>query len=60
MRIECNAMKLELKVRGSPKVKGELITFVRSLGKRHVRQRKLRQIECFGNSYYSSHYRSVS
>jgi hypothetical protein len=51
MRIEATALRLEIKIRGEPQVKGELLEFVRSRGKKHVKQPKLKQIECYGDSY---------
>jgi hypothetical protein len=60
MRIECNAMKLTLKVRGQPKVHGQLLEFVRSLGKRHPRSsRPAKQVTVNGQHYYKSYSRSA-
>jgi hypothetical protein len=50
MRIEAQAIKLGLKVRGSPSVKGQLIQFVRKRTKRR-KSRKLKQVNSYGNSY---------
>lgn len=53
-----SAIKLELKVRGSPSVKGALIRFVRKRAKR-CKQRKLQQVQCNGQSYVQYYARSL-
>ena len=55
MRIEASAMQLTLRVRGQPKVKGELIEFVRTKSKRAKHERYV-----YGNAVASSQHHSKS
>lgn len=56
VRIEVTALRLGMKIRGQPKQKGELIQFVRERA-RHSKQHKLKQIECYGDSYVRNYSR---
>lgn len=59
MRIEVQAIKMELKVRAQPIQHGQLLDFVRSIGKRHPkRTRPARQVKCNDASYYKSYTKS--
>lgn len=56
MKIQCDAMKLELRIRGDPAPKGKLLEFVRKRARKH--EAKQEQLEVSTQHNYKSYSRS--